>query len=162
MLYLIAAVSDDDVIGVEGRLPWRLKRELKWFKMNTHNGAVIMGRKTWDSLTKKPLPHRLNIVITRGPLQEWGSDTIWTHSLKNAIHTAYTHTKRVYIIGGSEIFKLALQNYKCKLLITRVHCRVNPLKPSCTLRLPDKKRLVWRSREQTEDSMTYHFEYYDI
>ena len=67
MLYLIAAVSEDNVIGVEGRLPWRLKRELKWFKMNTHNGAVIMGRKTWDSLPKKPLPHRLNIVITRGP-----------------------------------------------------------------------------------------------
>lgn len=160
MLYLVAAVSDNNVIGTQGRLPWHLKRELKWFKMNTHNGAVIMGRKTWDSLPRKPLPSRLNIIITRGALKEGDEHSIWTHSLSNAIKIAYAHTKRVYIIGGSEIFNLALQQYRCHLLITRVHCQVNPLNQSCILELPTKKKLLWRSETQTEKKMSYHFEFY--
>ena len=67
-IILIAAVSDNDVIGVNNTLPWRLPKDLKFFsKMNTFMGAVIMGRKTWDSLPKRPLPNRLNIILSRTP-----------------------------------------------------------------------------------------------
>ena len=159
MLYLIAAMSDDNVIGVDGHLPWRLKNELRWFRMNTSNGAVIMGRKTWDSLPRKPLPNRLNIIITRGPLPPAQPDIIWSNSLKDAIATAYRRTKRVYIIGGSDIFAMALQ-HRCRLLITRVHCTVNPMNNARVLLLPKRKTLIWRSETQCENDVNYHFELY--
>ncbi|MCO4760637.1 MAG: dihydrofolate reductase [Myxococcales bacterium] len=60
----IAAVAENGVIGVNGDLPWHLPEDLRWFKRVTRKHAVIMGRKTWDSL-RKPLPKRLNIVLSR-------------------------------------------------------------------------------------------------
>lgn len=162
MLYLVAALSDDDVIGVDGQLPWRLKRDLKWFRMNTSHGAVIMGRKTWESLPKRPLPHRLNIVLTRGRRPRDAPNVIWENEMRNAISTAYRHTKRVYVIGGSEIFAMALQ-YCRAYMITRVHCRVRDQASAYdmrTFRLPACKTLVWRSGEQHEDDLSYHFELY--
>ena len=90
-VYLIAAVSENDVIGMNGKLPWRLPLDLKWFKMNTKAGAVIMGRKTWDSLPVKPLPNRLNIVVSRRPRKSHG-DTIWCTSFSVALLTAHSRT----------------------------------------------------------------------
>lgn len=159
MLYIVAAISDDNVIGVNGKLPWRLKNELKWFRMNTRYGVVIMGRKTWDSLPKKPLPGRLNIIITRGLLPPDKPNTLWKNSMRDAIREAYHHAKRVYIIGGSDIFTMAMQ-YRCRLLITRVHCKVNPMNNTREMLLPKHKKLIWRSKEQCEKDMTYHFELY--
>ena len=159
MLYLIAAISDDNVIGVEGKLPWRLKNELRWFRMNTLHGTVIMGRKTWDSLPRKPLPNRLNIIITRGPLPSANPNIIWSNSLEDAIATAYRRTKRVYVIGGSDIFAMALQ-HPCRLLVTRVHCTVNPINNARVLLLPKRKTLIWRSEIQCENELNYHFELY--
>ena len=65
MIYLIAAISDDGIIGVDNKLPWKLRNDLRWFKMHTINGSVIMGRKTWESLPKKPLENRMNIINAR-------------------------------------------------------------------------------------------------
>ena len=81
-VYLIAAVSENNVIGMNGNLPWRLPLDLQWFKMNTSGGAIIMGRKTWESLPKKPLPSRLNIIISRQPRKSHG-DTIWCTSFSD-------------------------------------------------------------------------------
>lgn len=159
MLYLIAAISNDNVIGVEGKLPWRLKNELRWFRMNTLHGTVIMGRKTWDSLPRKPLPNRLNIIITRGSLPSANPNIIWANSLEDAIATAYRRTKRVYVIGGSDIFAMALQ-HPCRLLVTRVHCIVNPKNNARVLLLPKHKTLIWRSETQFENELNYHFELY--
>ena len=66
-IWLIVAMSDNNVIGVNNDLPWRLPLDLKWFKMNTFGQAVIMGRKTWESLPKRPLPFRSNYIISRQP-----------------------------------------------------------------------------------------------
>ena len=62
----IAAVADNGVIGVDGDLPWHIPDDLRWFKGVTRGHAIIMGRKTWQSLPK-PLPRRLNVVLTRSP-----------------------------------------------------------------------------------------------
>ena len=159
MLYIVAALSDNNIIGVNGKLPWRLKNELKWFRMNTLHGAVIMGRKTWDSLPKKPLHGRLNIILTRGMLPPNKPNIIWKNHLRDAIVEAYHHAKRVYIIGGSDIFEMAIQ-YKCKLLITRVHYNVKSKNNTREMLLPEHKKLIWRSKEQREKSLTYHFELY--
>ena len=62
---LIVAFTQNRIIGKDNQMPWHLPRDLAWFKRNTLNKPVIMGRKTWESLPKKPLPGRRNIVISR-------------------------------------------------------------------------------------------------
>ena len=96
MLYLIAAVSDNNIVGIDNRLPWSLKKDLQWFRMHTTEGAVIMGRKTWASLPHKPLKNRLNIILTRAPCPHGQTNVVW----KNSLADAYEHTVRVCIIGG--------------------------------------------------------------
>ena len=65
MLSLIAAMTPERVIGLDGNMPWHLPADLAWFKRNTLNKPIIMGRKTWQSIGAKPLPGRRNIIITR-------------------------------------------------------------------------------------------------
>src|SRR6185295_11979563 len=62
---LVVAMADKGVIGKGGTLPWRLPEDMKWFREVTMGKPCIMGRKTWESLPKKPLPGRINIVVTR-------------------------------------------------------------------------------------------------
>ena len=159
MLYIVAAVSDNNVIGVDGKLPWKLKKDLAWFRMNTFGGAVIMGRKTWESLPKAPLPQRLNIVLTRGSCPDDQKNVVWRNTLKEAIVTATKRAPRVYIIGGSDIFYLATR-YPCDLLITRVHCTVNCTKGTRDIVLPARKTLVWQSAQQQENELQFHFQLY--
>tara|TARA_B110000008_G_scaffold254359_1_gene270260 strand:+ start:3233 stop:3667 length:435 start_codon:yes stop_codon:yes gene_type:complete len=61
----ILAVSKDNKIALGGKLPWRIPHDFRWFKMNTYGETIIMGRKTWDSIGKQPLPGRENIVVSR-------------------------------------------------------------------------------------------------
>jgi dihydrofolate reductase len=154
-VYLIAAVSENDVIGLNGQLPWRLPLDLKWFKMNTNAGTVIMGRKTWDSLPKKPLPNRLNIVISRQPRPSHGN-TIWCTSLAEALSEA--RGQRIYIIGGEDIFRIAMRHVHI-LLLTRVQCRVEG-KHLKYLTIPKRKTLVWSSKPQKHKELQFHFEIY--
>lgn len=65
MISLIAAMTPERVIGRDGDMPWHLPADLAWFKRNTLNKPVIMGRKTWESIGSKPLPGRKNIIISR-------------------------------------------------------------------------------------------------
>ena len=69
---LILARADNGVIGKDGGIPWAISDDLKRFKALTMGGVVVMGRKTWDSLPRKPLPGRRNIVVTRDP--DWQAD----------------------------------------------------------------------------------------
>lgn len=62
---LIAAMSEDRVIGIDNQLPWKLPADLAWFKKNTLHKPIVMGRKTWESLPFRPLPGRDNIIISR-------------------------------------------------------------------------------------------------
>jgi dihydrofolate reductase len=157
MLYLIAAVSDNNVIGIDNDLPWRLKNDLRWFRMHTLQGAVIMGRNTWASLPCKPLKNRLNIILTRAPPPNGYKNVIWKNSLAAAITCAYEHTKRVYIIGGSEVFHEAFAYRLHGIILTRVHCNING-KNTKELTLPEYKKLIYRSKKQCEKNTTYHFE----
>ena len=64
---LVVAAAENGVIGKEGAIPWRISDDLKRFKALTIGYPIVMGRKTWDSLPRKPLPGRTNIVVTRQP-----------------------------------------------------------------------------------------------
>ena len=107
MATIIAAMDRNRLIGVDNALPWRLSADLQNFKRLTTGNAIIMGRKTWDSLGKwKPLPNRHNIVITRNKdFSDEGCTVV--NSLKEAIAKAGDDT--AFIIGGGQIYTLALE-----------------------------------------------------
>ena len=116
---LVVAAADNNAIGKNNQLLWHLPNDLKFFKNTTWGGVVIMGRKTFESVNK-PLPGRLNIVITTNP--NWNHETVKTAgSLEQAIEIAKAeHFKEAYIIGGGEIYKQAMPQADI-IYLTRVH-----------------------------------------
>ena len=107
-LKLIYARSRNGVIGREGQLPWHLPADLAHFKQTTLGQAVVMGRKTWDSLPERfrPLPGRANIVITRQ--KDWQAQgALVAHSLTQAM-TLCPEPGPLWVIGGAEVYAQAL------------------------------------------------------
>jgi len=107
-LHLIMARSSNGVIGKNGSMPWNLPEDLANFKKVTLGKTVIMGRKTWDSLppTLRPLPGRLNIVITRQ--KDWKAEGAKSaHSLFEAMGMCPLDG-HAWVMGGAEIYKLAM------------------------------------------------------
>lgn len=122
MLSHIVAASENNVIGVEGQLPWRLLNDFKYFKNKTWCMPVIMGRNTYESL-KKDLPGRINIVLTKKT--DWhAGNVVVAHDIDEAIEKAKeSDTKEIFIIGGGEIFKQTLHKIN-RVYLTRVHTTV--------------------------------------
>ena len=107
-LKLIYARSRNGVIGRDGQLPWHLPADLAHFKQTTLEQAVVMGRKTWDSLPERfrPLPGRSNIVITRQ--KDWQAPgALVAHSLDQAMSLC-PEPGPLWVIGGAEIYAQAL------------------------------------------------------
>jgi dihydrofolate reductase len=120
MLSLIVAVAENGVIGRAGALPWRLPGDLAWFKAQTMGKPIVMGRKTWDSLPRKPLTGRRNIVVTRqAHLKLDGADIV--RSLEAAIARAGA-VPEIVVIGGADLFALALP-LASRLYLTEVKAR---------------------------------------
>jgi dihydrofolate reductase len=106
-LTLIAAVAENGVIGRDNGLPWRLPGDLKRFKALTLGKPVIMGRRTFASIGR-PLPERLNIVITRDASARFDGVSM-AHSLEEALAAAEkAGASEAMVIGGAEIYALAL------------------------------------------------------
>jgi dihydrofolate reductase len=105
---IIAAVSENGVIGKNGDIPWHLPEDLKHFKKKTTGHPVIMGRKTFESLPEdfKPLPERTNIVLTRSGMTQEGIKV--AESLEDAYSIAEEIDDKVFIIGGASVYKQAL------------------------------------------------------
>ena len=112
VLALVAARAKNGVIGRGGQLPWRLKSDLVLFKATTLGKPVIMGRKTWDSLPRKPLPGRMNLVLSNdGAFEPPGA--VVCERFGEALSIAREQAeedgaKEVCVIGGSAVFELAL------------------------------------------------------
>jgi len=107
MIAIVVAASENNVIGNKGKMPWHLPKDLKHFKSLTFGHPVIMGRKTYESMGK-PLYGRLNIIISRNEnYRVEGCET--TTTLEKAIEIAQHHDQNVFIIGGGEIYKKAIQ-----------------------------------------------------
>ena len=116
MLSIIVAVAENGVIGGNNTLLWHISEDLKRFKAITSGHAVIMGRKTYDSLGR-PLPNRRNVVITRQDIQIEGVDVV--HSLEEAI-ALFPSSEEVFIIGGAQIYAEAIP-LADTFYLTRVH-----------------------------------------
>lgn len=116
LISLVVAVSSNNVIGKNNQLPWHLPNDLKHFKQLTTGHAVLMGRKTFDSLGK-PLPNRRNIVISRSIKQIEGCEAV--ASIEEALELC-KEEKEIFIIGGAEIFREALPIVN-RIELTRIH-----------------------------------------
>jgi dihydrofolate reductase len=117
-LTIIVAISENNIIGSKGKIPWKIKEDMNRFKQLTLDHPIIMGRKTYESIPKKfrPLPRRKNIILSNTFEQREG--IYIARNLNDSL--ILTENQDAYIIGGTETYKifLPLVNY---LEITKVH-----------------------------------------
>ncbi|GGB70625.1 dihydrofolate reductase [Flavobacterium suaedae] len=118
---LIAAAAENNALGKDNQLVWHLPDDFKRFKKLTSGHHIIMGRKTLESMNG-PLPNRTNIVITRKEDYTYQGCTI-VHSLEEALK-ACPQNEEVFVIGGGEIYKQAL-DIADKIELTRVHTTID-------------------------------------
>lgn len=120
----IVAASKNNVIGTQGDLPWSLPEDLKFFREKTQGHAMIMGRKTFESFpNQKPLPHRLNVVITRQKNYQAPGAYVCS-SLEEAINYCKERQdqfgEEIFIIGGGEIYQQSLSLVD-RVYLTRIY-----------------------------------------
>jgi dihydrofolate reductase len=116
---LVVAVSDNDVIGRGNRLPWRMPADLRRFRDLTLGSAVLMGRKTHDSIGRA-LPGRLNLVLTRSGAR-LADGCVAVGTLREAERAA--EDRRLMVIGGAEVYRLCLPEAR-RIELTIVHTRI--------------------------------------
>lgn len=150
---VVACLMPEYGIGYNGQLPWKLSREMRYFKQLTTStfdptlrNAVVMGRKTWESIPQRfrPLPGRLNVVVSRQYPDEWSSATestashpvessehvIRSNSLDRAIQllqqqSTTLNLERIYIIGGADIYQQSTR-FADYMYITKINHLVSP------------------------------------
>jgi|TARA_B100001996_G_scaffold305770_1_gene246917 dihydrofolate reductase len=123
----LVALSNNFVIGVDNDLPWKLKKDLQHFSTYTQNKAIIMGRKTYQSIGR-PLPNRKNIVISSTLNAQESLEVVST--LEQGIEVAsdwskaMAKSKEIVLIGGGYVFEDSI-NIVNKLILTRVDCEID-------------------------------------
>jgi len=119
---MIAAMTEERVIGIKNTLPWKLPNDMKWFRQHTLGKPIIMGRKTFESFGAKALPQRTNIIITRDENYQ-ASDSIVVHSVDAALEAA-GDVEEVMIIGGASFYEQMLPKAD-RLYLTFVHATLD-------------------------------------
>lgn len=124
---IVARSWPDHVIGIENQLPWHLGTDLRHFRQRTEGHAIIMGRKTFESIGR-PLPKRENIILSRTPVPE-RRGLKWANNIETALLLADVFSicnfqKQFFVIGGEEIYRNFLK-YINKVYLTEVFTRVN-------------------------------------
>ncbi|CAI4064495.1 hypothetical protein N7582_002718 [Saccharomyces uvarum] len=160
---IVACLQPDMGIGFQGGLPWRLSKEMKYFRQVTSStkdsskrNAVIMGRKTWESIPPKfrPLPNRMNVVISRSFNDGFAHDTEEAIIRSNSLANALTHLEdkfpdsleRIYVIGGGEVYNQMFP-FTDHWLITKINALGETALPAMDTFL-DAKRLKEAFSEQ--------------
>lgn len=120
-LTLIVAMDENGVIGAEGGMPWHIPDDLRWFKTQTMDKPILMGRRTYQSIGR-PLPRRHNMILSRDPaFTAPGCDTV--ASLDAAVDAARADgAPELMVIGGAQVYALALERAD-RLLVTRIEQR---------------------------------------
>ncbi|MEX0838302.1 MAG: dihydrofolate reductase [Parvibaculum sp.] len=157
----VVAIADNGVIGRDNGLPWKLSSDMAFFKRVTMGKPVIMGRKTWESLPKKPLPGRPNIVVTRNAAYvAEGAELAMSASAALALARALAvqaGADEIMVIGGAQLYA-EMFDHADRLYITEVHAA-----PDGDVSFPAFDRRQWRevSRERhaagEKDSADYSF-----
>ena len=153
---LIVAASLNNAIGKNNQLLWHLPNDMKFFKQTTWAMPVVMGRKTFESIGSKPLNGRLNIIITNQK-DYIANGTVVVNSIDDAIFVAQQHSyKELFIIGGGEIYKQAINNAN-KIYLTRVDTIID----GDTFFEMDKKNwlLSFEDKKKTDEKHIYNYSF---
>ena len=156
-LNLIVAKGSDGSIGKDGDLLWHLSADLKHFKAVTMGHAVVMGRRTWESLPKGALPGRTNIVVSRNPQFQAPGAQVYP-SLEEALEAAYRVDPEPFIIGGGTLYAATLP-MATRLYLTEVEATY----PQADTRFPALDPAMWRTEEEEpratdpKSGLTYRF-----
>jgi len=142
MISIIVAVSEDWGIGKDNELLWHISEDLKRFKRLTSGNTVIMGKKTWESLPRRPLSGRKNIVLTDNP-QESIENSVTAYSLDDALSKC-VHDEEVFIIGGGSIYSQFMP-IADRLFITHVHKNA-----PADVYFPEIDQSIWEITEKEE------------
>lgn len=140
-LTLIAALADNGIIGRDGELPWHLPDDLRRFKRVTTGHAVVMGRRTFESVGK-PLPGRRNVVLTRDA--SWSAEGVEVAASLDEAMSLLQDAGEVFILGGESVYRAALPRAG-RLVLTRVHAEIEG-----DTRFPDWDCEAWRLVEREE------------
>ena len=106
---LIAALSENRVIGRDNSIPWHYPADMKHFRRVTRGHAVVAGRKTYETFQTRPLPNRLNFVLTRNPAYAVAEGVVVCTSLAEVLQRVRAHgSEKLFVLGGAQIYALAL------------------------------------------------------
>lgn len=154
-IVLVLAVADNGVIGASGGIPWRIPDDMKRFKALTMGNPIVMGRKTYESFPKRPLPGRTNIVITRDAAYA-AAGAVVVHSLEEALARANAEKPaQIAIAGGAAIYAAALP-IAARIELTEVH-----IAPPGDTHFPPLDKSAWReiarAEHATADGLRYSY-----
>jgi len=142
MISIIVAVSDDWGIGKNNELLWNISEDLKRFKRLTMGNTIIMGKKTWESLPKRPLPGRKNVVLTDDP-KECVDCSVTAYSIEDALSKC-DKNEEIFIIGGGSVYRQFMP-LADRLYITHVH-----KKAPADIYFPEIDMNIWKVVEKEE------------
>ena len=147
-IVLVAAVAENGVIGQGGTLPWRLKSEMRHFRDVTWGKPVVVGRKTYETFARKPLPGRTNIVVTRDRTLSIPGALVTT-SVAAALDAARGDALRrgvdeISVVGGADIYAQTIAEAD-RLVVTRVK-----LQPAGDTVFPPINPAIWREVQHTD------------
>lgn len=153
MLNIIVAVAKNNVIGLNGKMPWHLPAELQYFQRTTMGKPIIMGRKTFDSIGRA-LPGRRNIVVTRN--RNWQHDGVEVaHSLNAAM--TLVDAVEAFVIGGATLYEEALK-HATRIYLTSIDADVQG-----DTFFPDLPTIVWQTlsseRRLKDEKNTYDVDF---
>ncbi len=177
ILSLITAMSSNRVIGINNQLPWKLAEDLAWFKKQTLNKTIVMGRKTWESLPLRPLPDRKHIIISRDKNYQVRNhkgitvDNVFVvNSIENAIELesslvdesldqTSSAQHELMFVGGEQIYHLALPLCQ-RLYLTQIHQNIEG-----DAFFPNYQQYAWNevflqknsTQQQNKQSLYYDF-----
>ncbi len=142
MISIIVAVSEDWGIGKDNELLWNISEDLKRFKRLTTGNTVIMGKKTWESLPRRPLPNRKNIVLTDNP-KEVIEGAVTSYSIADALSKC-DKAEEIFIIGGGSIYR-QFMTIADRLYITHVR-----KKAPADIYFPEIDMKIWEVSEKED------------
>lgn len=153
---IIVAIADNNAIGKDNALLWHISEDLKFFKRTTSGSPVIMGRRTFESIGR-PLPKRLNIIVTRGNHIPEG--TVLAHSLEEAFAIAEAQgADRCFIIGGGQVYLQALPLVE-RLIVTHVHTEIKEADTFFPVINSSEWKIASRSEMMKDEETGYDFEF---
>ena len=143
MIVIVAAVADNGVIGVDNQLPWRLPEDLRRFKEITLGSALVMGRRTYESIGRA-LPGRDTVVVTRSTSWDPHDDVTVVHGVPEALEAAAVLRDVVCVVGGADVYRQTL-DVADRLALTEVHAE-----PEGDTHFPAVDWIHWRETSRMD------------